>query len=311
MPIRIAAVRYLNTAPLIEGLSKAAGATLIPAIPSVIADMVKSGEADIGLASIVDSVGLPNSDNPGLTLVPAGMIGCDGPTLTVRLFSAVPLDKIQTIHADTDSHTSVILAQVVLHKLHRLRPKVVSFDARERQPLPGRGVVDVVGVGVGAGQERAQETTTHSTVDLSASWPETVLLIGDKVITDHPPDARYPYQLDLGEAWHNATGLPFVYAMWMCRAADVETPSIATAAALLDRQRRRNALRLDWIIETRAPLARWPLDKARHYLADLLRFEVGEREREAVALFLSEAAALGLVAARSPSWTQLRAPAMV
>ncbi len=122
-PVRIAAVRYLNTAPLIEGLDKVQGLTVIPAIPSVIADMVKSGQADLGLASIVDVVGLPGSEDPELTLVPVGMIGCDGPTLTVRLFSAVPLGKITTLHADTDSHTSVILAQLLLHKLHGIRPK--------------------------------------------------------------------------------------------------------------------------------------------------------------------------------------------
>ena len=43
------------------------------------------------------------------------------------------------------------------------------------------------------------------------------LLIGDKVVTDAPPTDRYPHQMDLGEAWKDLTGLPFVYAMWMCR----------------------------------------------------------------------------------------------
>src|SRR3954471_13389385 len=102
---RIAAVRYLNTAPLIEGLDKVQGLTLTPAVPSVICDLVKSGQADLGLASIVDCVGLAGQPAPGLPLVPAGMIGCDGPTMTVRLFSAVPLDKVSELHADTDSHT--------------------------------------------------------------------------------------------------------------------------------------------------------------------------------------------------------------
>jgi chorismate dehydratase len=287
MSLRIAAVRYLNTAPLIEGLDKVQGVTVIPAIPSVIAGMVKSGQADIGLASIVDCVGLPSEPAPGLTLVPAGMIGCDGPTLTVRLFSAVPLGQIRTIHADTDSHTSVILAQVLLYKLHNIRPRVINFDARERIAIP------------------PSATPLQATTD----WPQTVLLIGDKVITDHPPDARYPHQLDLGQAWHELTGMPFVYAMWMCRDADADSPTIQSAAALLDRQRRRNAMRLNWVIEKKAPEARWPVDQARRYLGELLRFEVGEREREAVGRFLSEAAELGLVASRAPSWSQVLAPA--
>jgi chorismate dehydratase len=287
--VRIAAVRYLNTAPLIEGLDKVEGLTLIPAIPSVIADMVKTNKADIGLASIVDAVGLPGDQAPCLTLVPAGMIGCDGPTLTVRLFSAVPLDQVQTIHADTDSHTSVILAQVLLHKLHGIRPRIINFDARERISIPP-----------------APSAPLREVSD----WPETVLLIGDKVITDHPPDSRYQHQLDLGQAWHELTGLPFVYAMWMCRDADADLPAIATGAALLDRQRRRNVMRLDWIIARRAPEARWPIDQASRYLGQLLRFEVGEREREAVGRFLDEAAALNLVAQRPPRWSEAREAAL-
>lgn len=286
-PVRVAAVRYLNTAPLIEGLEKAEGVTLLPSVPAAIAGMIRSGEADLGLASIVDAVGLPASEPPGLTLVPAGMIGCDGPTLTVRLFSSVPLDCVDAIHADTDSHTSVVLAQVLLHRLHGIRPRIIDFDARER----------VAPVSAGSAPLR----------ELS-DWPQTVLLIGDKVVTDHPPEGRYPHQLDLGEAWHTLTGLPFVYAMWMCRDQDADSPHINTAAALLDRQRRRNQMRLDWIIEQRAPQARWPLDLARRYLAELLRFEVGERERDAVALFLKEAAALSLIAPREPRWTQTREP---
>jgi predicted solute-binding protein len=141
-------------------------------------------------------------------------------------------------------------------------------------------------------------------VVLSTSWPQTVLLIGDKVVTDHPPEGRYPYQLDLGEAWHNLTGLPFVYAMWMCREQDADSQHIATGAALLDRQRRRNTMRLDWIIDRRAPEARWPREQASKYLGSLLRYAVGDREREAVALFLSQSAALGLVSPRTPRWSK-------
>jgi len=289
-PVRIACVRYLNTAPLIEGLDKLAGVTLVPAVPSHIAALVASGDADLGLVSIVDAVGLPGSTDPGLCLVPAGMIGCDGPTLTVRLFSAVPLNQITHLHADTDSHTSIILAQVLLARLFNIKPQVVGFDARERIAVP-----------LEQGSTPPPQPN-QATVDLAQSWPTSVLLIGDKVVTDRPPEARYPYQLDLGEAWKGLTGLPFVYAVWMCRAAAADSQTTRTAAAILDRQRRHNTTRLDWLIATRAQQARWPLDQARKYVGQLLRYQVGPREREAAARFLSEAADLNLVARRELRW---------
>ncbi|HYE63842.1 MAG TPA: menaquinone biosynthesis protein [Phycisphaerales bacterium] len=279
-PIRVACVRYLNTAPLVEGLEKVQGLTLVPAVPSVIAGMVRSEEADLGLCSVVDAVGLPGSDDPALALVPAGMIGCDGPTLTVRVFSAVPFEQVTTLHADTDSHTSVILAQVILSRRYGVRPRVIGFDARERMPLEGAA----------------------PSGSIEESWPPTVLLIGDKVVTDCPPASRYPYQLDLGEQWKALTGLPFAYAVWMCRREDVGSQKVKAATALLDRHRRHNATRLDWVIARRQPASRWPAEEAERYLTQLLRFEVGEREREAVGAFIAEARALGLVADREPAW---------
>src|SRR5262245_8027902 len=124
--VRIAAVRYLNTAPLVEGLEKVEGLTLVPTVPSRIAEMLGAGEADIGLASIVDAVTSPVP----LALIPAGMIGCDGSTMTVRLFSATPIERIATLHADTDSHTSIVLAQLLLRRLHGVSVKIKAFDAR-------------------------------------------------------------------------------------------------------------------------------------------------------------------------------------
>ena len=51
-----------------------------------------------------------------------------------------------------------------------------------------------------------------------------------------------------------------MYAVWMCRAAEAGSRKIATGAALLDRQRRHNATRLDWIVDARAEERGWARD---------------------------------------------------
>lgn len=270
-PLRIGVVRYLNTAPLIEGLDAAENIELIAAVPAHIAGMIQENKVQIGLVSTID---VARSLTP-LTLIPTGIIGCDGPTLTVRVFSMCPPEKITTLAMDTDSHTSAALAQIILWHQYGLRPRTVEFDARERM--------------------------THGS-DTGELWPETMLLIGDKVVTDSPPAVRYPYQIDLGEAWKELTGLPFVYAIWMCPSSIAGTPAVRTAAALLERQRLRNEQRLDWIVSTRAAEKGWPDDLARRYLGERLRFSCGPREREAIVRFLDEATQLGLVPACSPEW---------
>lgn len=273
-PLRIACVRFLNTLPLIDGLERLEGVELVATVPSRIGEMVASGEADVGLASLIDAATLPEP----LMLLPVGMIGCDGRTLTVRLFSDVPFDRVRRIHADSDSRTSIVLARVLLERLHGIRPEVVRFDARE-------GVA-----------EEAEE--------MSDLWPETLLLIGDKVVTSHPPPGRYPHQMDLGEAWRSLTGLPFVYAAWACRASEVDSPRIREIASVLDRARRRNAMRLGWLASRRAPEHRWPTPLAREYLTRLLRYEVDERAREGAERFLVEASDLGLIEHATVRWRE-------
>lgn len=231
--------------------------------------MVGSGEADIGLISVVDGA----RPDPDLVLIPGGMIGCDGPTLTVRLFSRVPIDRVTRVHADTDSHTSVALCDVVLRDAHGVGAEFVDYDVRE---------------------QRSED-----------DWPEAVLMIGDKVVTGSPPAVRYPYQIDLGLAWKELTGLPFVYAAWMCRRGDMDEAKIHDAARLLERVRLRNRERLDWIVSHHAQRLGWPGDLAREYIGELLRFHVDDRAREGLDEFIRRAHGHGLVERGALEWVSL------
>lgn len=258
---RVGAVEYLNTAPLIEGLARVEGLELVPMVPAAIGPALAAGEIDLGLVSVID---VARSPEP-LTILPVGMIGCDGPTLTVRVSSRVPVDRIETVHADTESHTSVALCRIIFERAHGRRVSIEPLDA----------------AGVSPGE-----------------LPDTVLRIGDKVVTRPLAGEGFGYELDLGEAWHAWTGLPMVYAAWACRsqALDGEDRSrLQMAAALLDRQRRHNAGRLDWIASRWAAARGWPLDIARAYLSTMLRYDLDARARAGLARFLEESAGLGLV----------------
>ena len=269
--VRVGYVRYLNTAPLVEGLDSLCQISATAAVPAHLAAMLEREEIDIGLVSVIDAA----RSKVELVLLPVGMIGCDGPTLTVRLFSSVPFAELAAIYADTDSHTSVILCRVLLKKLYGVEPRVEPFHARERfSPTAPIG---------------------ENSSDLDQAWPPAVLLIGDKVITDPPPQERYPHQLDLGEAWKKMTGLPFVYAMWMCRKNDPAMNDILVAARVLDHQRRHNLSRIDWLVSQRAPVHRWPVETAQRYLGQLLKYEVGPRDREGCQKFIDLAAQIGAV----------------
>lgn len=248
--LRVGVVSYLNTLPLIDGLEPLGSLELEHAVPSRLLDMLLSRRVEMALCSVVD---YQKSPEP-LRIVPVGMLGCRGATMTVRLYSRVPISRVAEVHADCDSHTSVILLQVLLRERHGLRPRMIPLETRDAAP---------------------------------AARPESMLLIGDKVITSAPPHREYPHQLDLGEAWFETTGRPFVFATWMCRRELGEDAlrRVRTAAAVLDRQRRHNRLRTSAIVHRHAIARGWPKFDAERYLTSMLRYELGEEERAGLETF--------------------------
>ena len=252
----IGCVSFLNARPLIDTLDTRDDVTVRFDVPSGLLDDLNAGEMDVALCPVID---YQRSARP-LAVLPVGGIGCDGHTFTVRLFSRVPLDEVAQVHADTDSHTSVALMQVIL-----------------RQKF--RHVVDV-----------ADYAPAHLEAPVE-SWPETLLLIGDKVVSKQPPARAYPHQLDLGQAWKDQTGLPFVFAVWMAH----EQAQLGDLPAVLDEARRSNARRIKEIVDTHADRAGWPRDLAADYLGKLLKYEIGPRQLEAMQLFWQLAGECGLV----------------
>lgn len=255
---RIGCVSFLNAKPLIEGLEDCADPVVKFDVPSRLLADLESGEVDISLCPVID---LQRSAVP-LEVVPVGGIGCDGPTLTVRIYSKVKLEEIKEIHIDTDSHTSICLMRVLLAELYHIKPKLIDYHARE-----------------------------HVAENRIITAPDTMLLIGDKVVTSAPSDDDYPFQMDLGEAWKNLTGLPFVFAVWMTR----QGSSLGDLPSLLDRNRQHNAKRIDAIVKKHASRLGWPDDLARQYLGHWLKYNIGGRELEAMRLFFSKAKKHGVI----------------
>jgi chorismate dehydratase len=186
----------------------------------------------------------------GLCIVPCGAIGCDGPTLTVRIFSTVPIGKIESLACDPDSHTSVALARIVLAERFGIRPEFVDL--------------------------------THAS--------QARLLIGDKVVCDEPPG--FEHQLDLGAAWKELTGLPFVFAVWTAR----KGVDLGDLPAQLERAKRQGLSHVDELIARHAVPRGWPAGIALQYLTVYLKFDFGSRQIDAMTRFFQLARKHNLIA---------------
>jgi chorismate dehydratase len=177
-PLRVASVGFINSRPLIDGLDQNPDLQLLMAVPSRLLGLLQQGEADVALLPTIDYHAVP-----GLRIIPAGGIGCFGHTLTVRLFSHVPVSQITAVACDGDSHTSVALTKILFKRLFGASPTFTEMRNATSAPTEAR------------------------------------LLIGDKVICEEP--IGFEHQIDLGDAWKRLTGLPFVFAIW-CAMPGVE-----------------------------------------------------------------------------------------
>jgi len=271
----IAAVAYLNAAPLVWGLERLAEVAVRTAPPASLLGMLLEDAADVALAPVIDALRSPEP----MALLPVGGIACEDRASTVMLYAQRPFEELEEALVDAESHTSAALLQLLLRRRWGVSPSVKPFDA-------------AAGV----------------------DWEKTpaALLIGDKVRTHAPSERTHPHRLDLGRAWREMTGLPFVFACWMCTAERAESEAVALAAWTLDRQRRRNALRLDAVACAQGPRHGWSAPEARAYLAELLHYEIGPRQRRAVETFWRLAVEEGLAPqpAQAPRWLPLEALAV-
>src|SRR5207247_2568612 len=104
-------------------------------------------------------------------------------------------------------------------------------------------------------------------------------------------DSLFPHQLDLGEAWKTLTGMPFVFAVWMAAPA----VNLGDLPERLVIARTDGLAHIDEIIAQHARPHGWPVDLAQKYLTEYLKFEIGPRQLEAIAIFLDLAARYGLI----------------
>jgi chorismate dehydratase len=107
-PLRVGAVQYLNTRPLVHGLA-AAGVRLEFDLPSRLADRLAAGTLDVALIPSIEMFRAPSK-----TIISDACIACRGPVWSVKLFSRVPIGQIRTLALDEGSRTSVALVQILL-----------------------------------------------------------------------------------------------------------------------------------------------------------------------------------------------------
>jgi len=193
--LRLGAVSYLNTGPLVEGLDREVDRFAIRFdVPARCAALLHENQVDLGLIPSIEYL-----HGEQYQIVPGVSIASDGPVASVALFSQTPIVGVESIALDASSRTSVALLKILCARWFHIQPVFVTMAPVMNDML-----------------QRC----------------DAALVIGDNALfADHEGLEK----IDLGEEWIGMTGLPFIYAFWAGRRGVATTDDVAALNRARDR----------------------------------------------------------------------------
>lgn len=253
--VRVGAVSFTNTVPLIQTLDRPGRPEieLRLAPPAMLADQMHAGEVHVGLIPVVEHFRAAN-----YRLIGSVGICSRGPVDSVKLYCRKPVAEVRTFAGDVRSRTSIALCQVWFAKSRGRRIRLAeTFD-----PTAG-----------------------------TSAKADAVLVIGDA--NWRFPQTGWVEIIDLGAAWHELTGLGFVYAGWSAR-PELDETVLAALSARLDAAKSAGVAAVPELARRCAAGAGVSPARIEHYLTRCIRFDIWEPERQGMALFRQWCVELGL-----------------
>lgn len=238
----VGAVPFLNAKPLVDLFDRLGQSSPVDVLYAAPAKLPAMLDGSSADAILVSSIEALTREDARAA---AGVsISSFGPVRSVRLFTKVPLPQIKYLALDERSMTSNALCRIILAEAHKSRP-----------------------------------LCRHHRADLHAMLEEAdaALLIGDMGMQPAPSGVSV---LDLGEAWTNMTGLPFVWALWVG-----EYRLDVSLARWLVRAREEGEARLSEIAAVHAAQAGLTNRVAEAYLRHAVQYGMDAKKKEALALF--------------------------
>jgi chorismate dehydratase len=270
--LRISLVDFLNARPLTWGLlhEPPEGVEVSRDLPSVCAEKLAAGEADVGLIPSIEYQRIPD-----LTVIPSLGIAASSEVRSVLLVSRVSREKISSVALDPGSRTAAALTRILLKRRYGIEPEYRQAKSEVRRPKES----DAPFAGCDAG-----------------------LIIGDPALKA----ALNGYVvLDLAAEWRAFTGRPFVFAFWAVR----QGADAYGAERILRESYDRGRAEFDRLVREEAQHAGLSEPVVEDYLRHSLHYELDRGDLGALELFYRLAADQGLIPEARPLALLGHAPA--
>jgi len=250
--IRVGRIHYINVLPIYYALERAYvanGFEMVPGTPAELNGRLFRGEVEVSAISSAE-YGRHFKDYlllPDLSISTAGDVG------SVLFFSRIPFSRLtgKDVILSASSATSAALLKVLLYELFGAQPLYRTAPVEDRLPDGAYGLLAI-------GDEALRLKTT----------------------------GRYSYYLDLGRAWHDLTGLPFVFGVWAVRRGFYKdhAEEVRTVHQALLESKSWGLAGLEDICRHASTLVKMSVPELRHYF-HLLDYDLNARQREGLSAF--------------------------
>jgi chorismate dehydratase len=191
--LRIGQIEYANCTPIYHVLRKhfpCSEYEFVKGVPTELNRLLELGDIDLCPSSSIEYA----IHHDRYRILPQLSISSDGAVASVLLFSRIPIEDLdnQTILLSSESATSVNLLKILMAQ---------RYNCCCRYAVTSLSFSDAI-------------------VDSPA-----LLLIGDTALRASFKDSGV-HMYDLGALWRDWTGLPFVFALWLCRADVADRPDL-------------------------------------------------------------------------------------
>jgi chorismate dehydratase len=299
VPLRVAAISFLNPAPLLFDFEHEPTASALRpryelhyTTPAHCARELHSGAADLGLIPIAELT-------PELAVVPGCAIASLREVRSILLLVKNPanlpvaeaLSHVNTIATDSASRSSTAYAHILFEHFYNTRPTFTEHRADAVSMLSNADAALLIGdPALLARQNRTQ---------IEAQLTNQRVSQGD---TDFGPGSLL--WLDLASLWRQHTSLPWVAAVWAARPAALRLNGITPGQLFADLTASRNAglAHIDTLVREWTPRIALPPDVIRTYLTSNIHYTLDPDCLRAIEHFRALATQLGVL----PLLPQLR-----
>jgi chorismate dehydratase len=275
VPLRVAAISFLNPAPLLYDFEHDPRAaqlrehySLHYTQPSACAAELDAGTSDLGLVPIA-------ALTPQLAIVPGCAIASLGQVRSIlllvknprQLSAANALRQVRNVAADSASLSSVAYARILFEHFHDTRPNFVEQPADPLAMLASADAALLIGDPALIAREHRAEI--EAAIDVPILW------------------------LDLAELWRERTGLPWVAAVWAVRPEALTDLSPQQLSANLNASRDAGLAHIDQLVAEWTPRIDLPPATIRTYLTQNIHYTLDDECLRSIELFRSLATQIG------------------